>query len=67
MLIKRIVLKALLMVARNPTVQRQAGEAAGKVIKQARPGLMKASHEAGKLTRKARDKVRSISDLDDRT
>ena len=43
--------------ARNPHVQRKAGEVAGKAMRQARPGLMKASLRAGELTRKASDKL----------
>ena len=62
MFIRRLVVNALLMAARNPAVQQKAGEAAGKAIDQARPKLMKASHRAGQLTRKARDKITDLTD-----
>ena len=38
--------------ARNPAVQKKAGEAAGKALKVARPGLLTASRKAGEMTRK---------------
>ena len=57
MLIRRLIVKALFAAARNPQVQRKAGEAAGKAVDRARPGLMKASRRAGELTRKAGDKI----------
>jgi len=62
MFIRRLVMNALLMAARNPAVQKKAGEAAGKALQQARPNLMKASLRAGQLTRKARDKIADITD-----
>ena len=62
MFIRRLVVNALLMAARNPAVQKKAGEAAGKAIDQARPKLMKASHRAGQLTRRARDKITDLTD-----
>ena len=62
MLFRRLIVKALMTAARNPHVQRKAGEVAGKAMQQARPGLMKASYRAGELTRKAGDKLQdSIS------
>ena len=57
MLFRRLIVRALMTAARNPHVQRKAGEVAGKAMQQARPGLMKASHRAGELTRKASDKL----------
>ena len=48
--------------ARNPAVQKKAGEAAGKALEQAKPNLMKASRRAGELTRKAQDKLRGMTD-----
>ena len=48
--------------ARNPAVQKKAGEAAGKALDQAKPNLMKASRRAGELTRKAQDKLRNMTD-----
>ena len=62
MFIRRLVVNALLMAARNPAVQKKAGEAAGKALDQARPKLMKASHRAGQLTRRARDKITDLTD-----
>lgn len=62
MFIRRLVVNTLLMVARNPAVQKKAGEAAGKALEQARPNLMKASRRAGQLTRKARDKINDMTD-----
>ena len=37
MLIRRLIVKALFAAARNPQVQRKAGEAAGKAVDRARP------------------------------
>jgi hypothetical protein len=52
MLFRRILMTALTTAARNPAVQRKAGEVAGKVVKAARPGLLAASRKAGEVTRK---------------
>ena len=57
MLFRRLIVNALVAAARNPHVQRKAGEAAGKAMQKARPGLMKASRRAGELTRKASDTI----------
>ena len=62
MFIRRLVINALIAAARNPTVQKKAGEAASKAAEQARPDLMKASRRAGELTRKAQDKFRNLTD-----
>lgn len=62
MFIRRLVINALIAAARNPAVQKKAGEAASKAAEQARPNLMKASRRAGELTRKAQDKFRDITD-----
>lgn len=62
MFIRKLVINALVMAARNPAVQRKAGEAAGKALTQARPGLMRASRRAGELTRRAHDKFRNLTD-----
>ncbi|MGB2259231.1 MAG: hypothetical protein ACPH5W_07170 [Candidatus Puniceispirillaceae bacterium] len=43
---------ALMAAARNPAVQKKAGEAAGKALNAARPGLLTASRKAGEMTRK---------------
>ena len=62
MFIRRLVINALIAAARNPAVQKKAGEAAGKAVDKARPNLMKASRRAGELTRKAQDKLRDFTD-----
>mgnify|MGYP007041051293 FL=1 len=62
MFIRRLVVGALMAAARNPAVQKNAGEAAGKALDQAKPNLMKASRRAGELTRKAQDKLRNMTD-----
>ncbi len=59
MLLRRIILGVIMHAARNPAVQKKAGEAAGKALKAAKPGLLRASRRAGELTRKAKDKVTS--------
>ena len=38
--------------ARNPAVQKKAGEAAGKAFHAARPSLLAASRKAGEIARK---------------
>ena len=52
MLFRRILMTALMTAARNPAVQKKAGEAAGKALNAARPGLLAASRKAGEMTRK---------------
>ena len=52
MLFRRILMTALMTAARNPVVQKKAGEAAGKALNAARPGLLAASRHAGEMTRK---------------
>ena len=52
MLFRRILMTALMAAARNPAVQKKAGEAAVKVLNAARPGLLTASRKAGEMTRK---------------
>jgi len=59
MLLRRIIFGALMHAARNPAVQKKAGEAAGKALNAARPGLMRASRRAGELTRKARETLQN--------
>ena len=51
MLFRRILMTALMAAARNPAVQKKAGEAAGKALNVARPGLLTASRKAGEMTR----------------
>ena len=52
MLFRRILMAALMAAARNPAVQKKVGEAAGKALNAARPGLLTASRKAGEVTRK---------------
>ena len=52
MLFRSILMKALMTAARNPVVQKKAGEAAGKALNAARPSLLAASRRAGEMTRK---------------
>ena len=52
MLFRRILMTALFAAARSPTVQKKAGEAAGKVVNAARPSLLMASRKAGEMARK---------------
>ena len=52
MLFRRILMTALMAAARNPAVQKKAGEAAGKALNAARPGLLTVSRKAGDMTRK---------------
>ena len=52
MLFQRILMTALMTAARNPAVQKKAGEAARKALNAARPGLLTASRKAGEMTRK---------------
>ena len=52
MLFQRILMAALITATRNPAVQKRAGEAAGKALNAARPGLLAASRRAGEITRK---------------
>ena len=52
MLFRRILMTAPLTAARNPVVQKKVGEAAGKALNEARPGLLAASRKAGEMTRK---------------
>ena len=58
MLFRRILISSLIRVARNPVVQKKAGEVAGKAITAARPGLLKASRKAGEITRKIYESAR---------
>ena len=59
MLLRRIIFGALMQAARNPTVQKKAGEVADRALKAAKPRLLRASRRAGELTRQAKDKVTS--------
>ena len=57
MLIRRLIFGALMTAARNPAVQKKAGEAANKALDRARPSLLKASRNAGVMTRNAKKKI----------
>ena len=52
MLFRRILMTALMTAARNPAVQKKAGEAAEKALNAARPSLLTASRRAGEMTHK---------------
>ena len=52
MLFRRILVTVLMAIARNPTVQKKAGEGAGEALSVARRGLLTASRKAGEMTRK---------------
>ena len=52
MLFRRVLMAVLMTAARNPAVQKKAGEAAGKALNAARPSLLAASRKAGEMTRK---------------
>ena len=52
MLFRRILMTVLMTAARNPDIQKKAGEVAGKALNSARPSLLAASRKAGEITRK---------------
>ena len=58
MLFRRILMAALMTAARNPDVQKKAGEAAGKALNAARPSLSAVSRRAGEMTRKFSDNMK---------
>ena len=58
MLFRRFLMTALITAARNPAVQKKAGEAAGKALDAARPSLLAASRKAGKMARKISKNMR---------
>ena len=58
MLFRRILMTALMTAARNPAVQKKAGEAAGKALNAARPRLLVASRRAGEITRKLAENMK---------
>ena len=58
MLFRRILMTALMTAARNPAVQKKAGEAAGKALNAARPGLLVARRRASEMTRKLYENMR---------
>ena len=64
MLFRRFVFGVLMRAARNPSVQKKAGDVAGKALEQARPSLLRASRNAGELTRKAKQKLFDKKNLD---
>ena len=57
MLFRRFVFGVLIRALRNRVVQKKAGDLAGKALSRARPSLIKASGTAGKLKRKAKQKL----------
>ena len=59
MLFRRILMTALMAAARNPAVQKKAGEAARKALNVARPGLLTASRKAGEMTRKLSKNIKT--------
>ena len=58
MLFRRILMTALMTAARNPTVQKKAGEAVGKALNAARPGLLATSRKAGEVTHKISQNIK---------
>jgi hypothetical protein len=58
MLFRRIIMTALMTAARNPAVQKKAGEAASKALHAARPTLLTASRKAGEMTRKISENIK---------
>jgi hypothetical protein len=52
MLFRRVLMTVLMTAARNPAVQKKAGEAAGKALNAARPSLLAASRKTGEMIRK---------------
>ena len=66
MLFRRFVFWVLIRAARNPAVQKKAGDVAGKALDQARPSLLRVSRKAGELTRKAKQKLFDKKNLDDK-
>ena len=58
MLFRRLLMTVLMTAARNPAVQKKAGEAAGKALNAARPGLLAASRKAGEMTRKISENIK---------
>ena len=61
MLFRRFLMMALMAVARNPAVQKKAGEAAENALNAARPSLLVASRRAGEMTRKLSDNIKKLS------
>ncbi len=58
MLFRRILMAALMTAARNPAVQKKAGEAAVKTLNAARPSLLAASRRTGEITRKLSENLK---------
>ena len=58
MLFRRILMTVLITAAHNPAVQKKAGEAAGKALNAARPGLLAASRRAGEMARKLSENMK---------
>ena len=66
MLFRRFVFGVLMRAAKNPAVQKKAGDVAGKALDQARPSLLRVSRKAGELTRKAKQKLFDKKNLDEK-
>ena len=58
MLFRRILMTVLMTAARNPAVQKKAGETAAKALNAARPSLLAASRRAGEMTRRLSDTLK---------
>ena len=57
MILRRLLFSAIRYAARNPEVRRQASKLADQAVEKARPGLMKASWNAGRFTQIASDEL----------
>ena len=62
MLFRRILMTALMTAARNPAVQKKAGEVAGKALNAARPGLLAVSRKAGEKIRRISKNIKKSQD-----
>ena len=54
---RRFFVSAFVRALQNPAVQKKVSVVAGKALNRARPALLRASREAGELTRKATKKI----------
>lgn len=59
MLIRHILLKAIGIAVRNPTVRRKAGELASVAAEKSRPALLGASRKLGEVTRATNKQIKS--------
>ena len=58
MLFRRIILPALITLARNPMAQKKVSDTAFTALNAARPALLNASRKAGKITRKVTENIK---------